>query len=117
MSNKHIVDPLLIDLTRHCTRLDWLSNDLHAAIRNKRAPSFDMEGLVEDVAKTATTCGDILREPAVKKSAPDGSILAVSFALRAAHEALEAFVAYNHLASNDQAAGPDGIISSDPAPS
>lgn len=93
MSNKRIFDPLLVDLTKHCSRFDRLSNDIHAALRNRRELDLDLPALLDEVAHAAAACAEVIKDPAIRKAGLDGPTRAVSFTLRAAHEVLEAAIA------------------------
>ena len=92
MSDKRILDPLLIELAEHCSRLDRLSNDIHAAARDKRELDVDPAAVLDKVASAADLCARLIKEPAGRRSGLDGHVRAVSFTLRAAHEALDALI-------------------------
>lgn len=92
MSDKRILDPLLIELTEHLSRLDRLSNDIHDDVRAKRAVSVDPSVVLDDVGSAADLCARVIKSPLSKRPGSDGPIRALSFTLRAAHEALDALL-------------------------
>lgn len=97
MSDKRILNPLLIELTEHCSHLDRLSNDIHAAIRAGRGLDVDPGTVLDRVASAADLCARFIRDPASRRPGLDGSVRAVSFTLRAAHEALDALISAGRL--------------------
>ncbi|WP_072394569.1 hypothetical protein [Hyphomicrobium sp. CS1GBMeth3] len=92
MSDKRILDPLLIELSEHCSRLDRLSNDIHAAIRAKQALTVDPAVVLDNVGSAADLCARVIKSPLSKRSGTEGPVRALSFTLRAAYEALDALI-------------------------
>lgn len=115
MSNKGILDPLIIELTNHCSRLDRMSNEFHAAVRAGKTPDVDVTAVMRDVGDAAELCVRILRDPTSKRSYLDGSVRALSFTLRAAHEVLDALILAHHPPSGESPSSPGSGASSVPA--
>lgn len=90
MTNEDVLDDLVVLLANHCCQLDRTSNAIHAALRTGQPSGLDSKEILDAIAHAAELSARILSTAG--DGALDGPAHAVSFTLRAAHEALEALM-------------------------
>lgn len=101
MSNKGIPDLDIVEMARRCCLLDRVSNEIHAAIRAKRSLDRGDAEVLAHITETLEICTRLLKDP--PKTKGNEPLRGVSFTLRAAHEVLDAMIAFRSLERSSEA--------------
>lgn len=91
MSSAHDPDASIAQLAHSCTRLDEITDKIHADMRAGRPLGLDVGEIRAAIAEAADASSEALRN--ADAAFITGAAYAVSFTLRAAHEALQALIA------------------------